>query len=468
MVAVLGDSEMSRGSVEDIKGKKVLVVGMGKSGKAAVQAMVKLGAEVSVQDNKEKEDLDPQLITFLRERSVKCYLGSQPDDMSAFDMLILSPGVSPELDFIKEAKKAGAEITGELEIAYRVGHGKYVAITGTNGKTTTTTLVGEIYKAAGRKTYVVGNIGVAVISKALAAEDDSWLVTETSSFQLETIKDFQPEISAILNLTPDHMDRHKTMENYGKAKAAIFRNQTPDQYFVVNHDDSECMKLAKKCRAQVVPFSRKEVLDHGVFVDGDTIIVKEKDGKITEICRPEEIGIPGPHNLENALAATAMAFFGGIPADVIARVLRSFRGVEHRLEICNTIDDIKFVNDSKGTNPDASIKAIEAMKENIILIAGGYDKDASFDEFVDAFDGRVKMLLLMGKTATKIKNAAEKAGFTDSIILKDMEACVREAYRIAQPGDVVLLSPACASWDMYTSFEQRGRHFKDCVRALER
>lgn len=459
---------MAKGNVTDMKNKKVLIVGMGNSGKAAAQAMVKLGADVSVQDNKFEDSIDPQLLTFLREKSVKCYLGCQPDDMSIFDMLILSPGVSPELSFIKEAQAAGAEITGELEIAYRVGHGNYVAITGTNGKTTTTTLVGEIYKAAGKKTYVVGNIGVAVISKALSAEDDSWLVTETSSFQLETIRDFKPEVSAILNLTPDHLDRHKTMENYGKAKAAVFRNQTPDQYCVINYDDEECMKLVWDCKAKIVPFSRKKTLDFGVYVDGDTIIIKDEDGSIKEICRPVELQIPGAHNLENALAACAIAYFGGIEPSVIADVLRSFKGVEHRIELCGVIDDIRFVNDSKGTNPDASIKAIEAMKNNIILIAGGYDKNSSFDEFVNAFDGRVKALLLMGKTATKIKEAAEKAGFTDSIILKDMEACVREAYRIAQPGDVVLLSPACASWDMYTSFEQRGKHFKDCVQALER
>lgn len=459
---------MSEKSITDMKDKQVLIVGMGNSGKAAAQAMAKLGASVSVQDNKKEEDIDPQLLTFLKDRFIKYYLGCEPTDMSVFDMLILSPGVSPELDFIKKAKEAGAEIIGEIEIAYRVGHGNYVAITGTNGKTTTTTLVGEIYKAAGKKTYVVGNIGVAVISKALSAEDDSWLITETSSFQLETIKEFRPEVSAILNLTPDHMDRHKTMENYGRAKAAVFRNQTPDQYCIVNYDDEQCMKLAEDCKAKVVPFSRKTTLDFGVYVDGDTIIIKDEEGKITEICRPVELKIPGAHNLENALAACAVAFFGGIEPEIIADVLRSFRGVEHRIELCNEIDDIKFVNDSKGTNPDAAIKAIEAMKKNIILIAGGYDKGASFDEFVKAFDGRVKTLLLMGKTATKIKEAAEKTGFTESIILKDMEACVREAYRIAQPGDVVLLSPACASWDMYTSFEQRGKHFKSCVQALER
>lgn len=459
---------MGKGNITDIANKKILVVGMGNSGKAAVQAMVKLGADVSVQDNKDVENIDSQLITFLTEKSVTCYLGCEPDDMSVFDMLILSPGVSPELSFIKEAQAAGAEIIGEIEIAYRVGKGNYVAITGTNGKTTTTTLVGEIYKEAEKKTYVVGNIGVAVISKALSAEDDSWLITETSSFQLETIKEFRPQVSAILNLTPDHMDRHKTMENYGKAKAAVFKNQTPDQYCVINYDDKECLKLAENCKAKVVPFSHNTTLDFGVYVDGDTIIVKDEDGKITEICRPVDLRIPGVHNLENALAACAIAYFGGIDPEVISKVLRTFRGVEHRIELCNTIDDIRFVNDSKGTNPDASIKAIEAMKKDIILIAGGYDKNSSFEELAKALDGKVKTLLLLGKTAPKIKEAAEKEGFENSIILKDMEACVREAYRIAQPGDVVLLSPACASWDMYTSFEQRGKHFKDCVQALER
>ena len=458
---------MSNSMISDMKDKKVLIVGMGKSGKAAAQAMVKLGADVCVQDSKKEEEVDPQLRVFLKDRNIKCYWNDQPKDMSVFDMLILSPGVPPRLDFIDEAKKHGAEIIGELEIAYRVGKGNYVAITGTNGKTTTTTLVGEIYKAAGKKTYVVGNIGVAVISKALSAEEDSWLITETSSFQLETIKDFCPEISAVLNLTPDHMDRHQTMEKYADAKAQIFKNQNKNQYCIINYDDEECFKLAEKCSASVVPFSRKHELDFGAYVHDDIIIVRDKE-KAVEICRADELQIPGAHNLENALAACAIAYFGGIDPEVISKVLKEFRGVEHRIELCNEIDGVGFVNDSKGTNPDAAVKAIEAIKKDIILIAGGYDKDSFFDDFVKAFDGRVKALLLMGKTATKIKDAAEKVGFTKSIILKDMEACVREAYRIAEPGDTVLLSPACASWDMYTSFEQRGNHFKSCVRALER
>ena len=451
-----------------MKDKKTLIVGMGNSGKAAAEAMVGLGADVSVQDSKTEEKIDPQLMALLKENNVKCYLGEVPEDMSAFDMLIVSPGVPLELGFIQDAKAAGAEIIGELEVAYRMGKGKYVAITGTNGKTTTTTLVGEIYKASGQDTHVVGNIGVAVISKALTVNDDSWMVTECSSFQLETIKEFTPEVSAILNLTPDHLDRHKTMENYGAAKAQVFANQKAGQYCVVNYDDKVCFALAEKCEATVVPFSRVEELEFGAFVKDGRIVIRNQAGSMIDICGTDELKIPGSHNLENALAACAIAYFGGIAVDVIADVMKTFAGVEHRIEQCAVVNGVRYVNDSKGTNPDAAIKAIEAMKENIILIAGGYDKNSSFDEFAEAFDGKVKKLLLLGKTAEKIKEAAEKVGFTETVILEDMDACVNEAYKVAQPGDVVLLSPACASWDMYTSFEQRGRHFKDCVSALER
>lgn len=451
-----------------MKDKNILVVGMGNSGKATTQALLKLGANVYVQDSKDEENIDQQLMTFLKEKNVECYLGKVPKDVSTFDLIVVSPGVPTELSFIQEAKEEGIEVIGELELAYRIGKGNYVAITGTNGKTTTTSLVGEIYKAAGKDTHVVGNIGVAVSSKALTAEDDSWMITECSSFQLETIKTFKPEVSAILNLTPDHLNRHKTMENYGAAKARIFENQSENEYCIVNYDDEECFKLADKCKAKVVPFSRCEELDFGAFVKDGYITVVNEEGISVQVCAADELKIPGLHNLENALAACAIAYFGGISETVIAYVLRTFAGVEHRIEICNEIDGVKYVNDSKGTNPDAAIKAIEAMKENIVLIAGGYDKDSSFDEFVAAFDGRVKALLLLGKTATKIKEAAEKVGFTNSIILKDMDDCVKEAQRISKPGDIVLLSPACASWDMYTSFEQRGRHFKDCVRRLER
>lgn len=453
-------------NLDNIKDKKVLVVGMGKSGIAAVEAMVKLGADVYVQDSKAADDVAEDLMAFLQNNNVKCSFGCTPEDMGIFDMVILSPGVPPELAFIEEAKKSGAEVIGELEVAYRFGKGNYVALTGTNGKTTTTTLVGEIFEKAGRETHVVGNIGVAVISKSLDVDDDAWLVTETSSFQLETICDFKPVVSAVLNLTPDHLNRHKTMENYGAAKARIFENQDESQYLVINYDDKVCYDLAKACKAKVVPFSRMEQLDFGAFVKDGYIVIKNENGDEIRFCRTEELSIPGTHNLENALAAAAVAYFAGLDADVITKALVEFQGVEHRIEFCGEVDGVRFVNDSKGTNPEASIKAIDAMKGGVVLIAGGYDKGSTFDELIEGFNGKVKHMVLLGKTAPAIKETAERHGFTNSIIVENMEECVKEGFRLAEAGDTVLLSPACASWDMYKSFEQRGEHFKECVKKL--
>ncbi|NLY71483.1 MAG: UDP-N-acetylmuramoyl-L-alanine--D-glutamate ligase, partial [Clostridiales bacterium] len=355
-----------------------------------------------------------------------------------------------------------------VELAWRIGKGKYVAITGTNGKTTTTILTGEIFKAAGRKTEVVGNVGVAVTKKAISSTPDTWMITEISSFQLETTKTFHPHISAILNITPDHMDRHQTLENYAKAKSLIYQNQDEDDYCVINFDDKESYKLKDGCKAKLVPFSRTKALDFGVLVKDGTIVVKDMRGKAHDICKVDCITIPGDHNLENALAATAIAFFAGISPEIIRKTLMSFKGVEHRLELCGEINGVRFVNDSKGTNPDASIKAIEAIEDKIVLIAGGFDKGSSFDELIDAFIQKGRALILLGKTAMKIKDTAEKKGFTNIIVAKNMEECVRESIRVAEPGDTVLLSPACASWDMYTDFEQRGEHFKSCVKNLEK
>ncbi len=449
-----------------LKNKKVLIVGLGRSGEAALDLALHQGAEVSVQDSKPEENIDPELLKKLRDARVRGWFAETPRDMGVYDMLVLSPGVPVDLPFVTNAKAGGAEIIGELELAYRISRGRYVGITGTNGKTTTTTLVGEIFKAAGRETYVVGNIGVPVIKGARECSDDGWMVTEISSFQLETVDAFRPEVSAILNLTPDHLNRHKTMENYGAAKARIFGRQSADQYCVVNYDDPLCYALADDCPAEVIPFSRKELLDTGAFVRDGQIVIRRKDGEEVIICGADELKIPGSHNLENALAAAAVSYFAGVDPAVIGQVCRSFGGVEHRIEPVAEIDGVRYVNDSKGTNPDAAIKAIEAMKENIILIAGGYDKASDFTEFVQAFDGRVKKLVLLGVTAEKIRETAEQAGFSNIVMCADMEECVREAAREAVPGDVVLLSPACASWDMYKSFEERGEHFKTCVQKL--
>lgn len=454
--------------MKNFKDKKVLVVGMGKSGIAAVQALLKLEARVYVQDVKEAADMDSQLLAFLQDKIQGLYLGCDPDPSEAFDVLVLSPGVSPRMPFIVRAKEQGAEIIGELEIAYRVGQGNYVAITGTNGKTTTTTLTGEIFRKSGRWTYVVGNIGVAVISKALSAEADSWLITETSSFQLETIRTFHPKIAAILNLTPDHMDRHESMERYGDAKARIFENQEEEDFLILNWDDPALRKYGEKARSRVVPFSRREILPFGVFVEEGMITIADGEGQKTVLMPSSDLQIPGDHNLENALAAVGISWFAGISPEDIREVLRTFQGVEHRMEFSGEVDGIRFINDSKGTNPDASIKAIQAVKGPILLIAGGYDKASSFEEFIQAFDGRVKELILLGKTAEKIAETARQMGFDRITLVKDMDEAVKAAYQKGASGDTVLLSPACASWDMYRNFEQRGEHFKECVARLQK
>lgn len=455
-------------NLDNVRRKSVLIVGFGKSGIAAAGVMSRLGAFVTVQDSKRESEIDKGLLSIYRRKGVQFCLDRTPEDMGAFDIVILSPGVSPELPFVQEAKEKGAEITGELELAYRIAKGDYVAITGTNGKTTTTTLTGEIFENSGRKTFVGGNIGVAVATEAAQSQEGDWLVTECSSFQLETTKYFTPKISAILNLSPDHLNRHHTFENYANAKAKIFANQREDSWFVTNYNDETCRKLAESCRAKIAWFSRTEEVPCGTFVKDGRITVKDSDGSLTDICGTDEIQIPGGHNVENVLAAAALAWFSGIDAKVIAGTVRAFKGVEHRLEYCANIDGVRYYNDSKGTNTDASITAVRGIGENIILIAGGDAKGQNFDCLVKEFPGRVKKLLLMGRDAGMIQESCDKLGFRDYQFCKDMSECVRTAASLAEAGDNVVLSPACASWDMYDNFEQRGRHFKELVKELER
>lgn len=457
---------MENNNLNNIKGKRVLIVGLGKSGIAAVQAMLALKARITVQDSKTEDKIDGQLLSFLRGRGIELCLGTVPEDMGAFDMAILSPGVDPELPFIREAREKGVEITGELEIAYRIAQGNFIAITGTNGKTTTTTLVGEIISKAGRKTHVVGNIGVAVIAKALDAEAEDWLVTETSSFQLQTVKYFKPIVSAILNITPDHLNRHHTMKEYSLAKANIFANQDENGFCVINDEDGICRELARKCKCQVVPFSAERTLERGAFIKNGKIVFADRDGSISELCGENELQIIGKHNLENALAAAAICFCAGISPEIIGRGLREFKGVAHRIEYCGSIDGVNFYNDSKGTNVDASLTALKALKKNIILIAGGDGKGQDFEPLAAGFESRVKHLVLLGRDGPLIAEAADKSGFKDYSYGTDMEQCVRIAFDLAEAGDTVLLSPACASWDMYENFEQRGDHFKDVVSRL--
>ncbi|QXM05812.1 UDP-N-acetylmuramoyl-L-alanine--D-glutamate ligase [Crassaminicella indica] len=448
-----------------VKDKRVLVVGLGTSGIPTVNVLLKLGANVTVNDMK-KEDALKDILKEIDTSKVNFILGQHPKTLSNFDMVVLSPGVPTDLSFIIKAKDIGITVIGELELAYRLCKGKFIAITGTNGKTTTTALTGEIFKKAEKETYVVGNIGIAAISKALDASEEAIMVTETSSFQLESIIDFKPKISAILNITPDHLNRHKTMENYIMAKADIFKNQDEKDYLVLNVDNELTYGLKKYAKAEIIPFSRKVHLEKGAYVSDEHIVVKEENKKEKIICSVDDLKIPGKHNLENALAATAICYWAGIDADVIGDTLRGFMGVEHRIEFVDEIKGVRFINDSKGTNPDAAIKAVEAIKTPIVLIAGGMDKGSDFKAFIDVLKGKVKEMILIGETAEKIKKTADENGFNACTIVENMEQAVKISAKVAQKGDTVLLSPACASWDMYPSFEVRGKHFKECIKKL--
>lgn len=440
--------------------QKALVIGLGKSGYAAAELLHTNGVSVDLYDQKESE----KALQLAEQTGGQISFGDRPSSVKGYDFLVLSPGVPTDKDFVTEAAEDGAEIIGELELACRYGRGQYIAITGTNGKTTTTTLTYEICKEGGYQAELVGNIGIPVTSKAMESSDESCLVTECSSFQLETIHQFRPVVSAILNVTPDHLDRHKTMENYIDAKANVFMNQTADNYYVYNADDEATTKLAERCPARAVPFSSTKQLTEGAFVkDGNVVICL--DGAETVICAVDEILIPGDHNLQNVLAAALMSFCYGVDPEKIASAIRKFKGVEHRMEDCGTINGVRYVNDSKGTNPDAAIKAVTSYR-NIILIAGGYDKKSSYDELTACFEGRVKAMVLIGVTAPKIRESAENAGFTNIYDENTMEDAVKKCSELAEPGDTVLLSPACASWDMYPNFEVRGRDFKKCVEAL--
>ncbi|SHH12387.1 UDP-N-acetylmuramoyl-L-alanine--D-glutamate ligase [Tepidibacter thalassicus] len=448
----------------NLKNKKVLLVGLAKTGISTVKKLISMGADVIVNDIKNEEQLKDIIIN-LKGYNVKYVLGKHIENINDIDLTIVSPGVPLDLLFIKKLKENNIEVIGEVEFSYRLCKGTFIGITGTNGKTTTTTLVGEIFKAVNKNTYVVGNIGNPVIDVVDKSNENSILITELSSFQLESIKYFRPKVSAILNITEDHLDRHKTMENYINAKARIFENQNEEDFTILNYDCPIVRSMASKCRSKVIFFSRREILDEGVFVKEDNIVIKFKDIN-TILMNKNEISIPGDHNLENSLAAICIGVVLNLDLNLIKNTLKTFDGVEHRLEFVRKINDIKFINDSKGTNPDASIKAIKSYKDPIVLIAGGMDKKSDFKEFVKYFNGRVKELVLMGETADIIEKTANKEGFFNCHKVKNMKEAVKKSYELAKSGDVVLLSPACASWDMYESYEVRGKDFKNEVFSL--
>ena len=455
--------------MNDYNDKKILITGLGISGVAAFDALIQIDVLPTVFDDRNIEINEPKLFEKLKAAHTDYYLNGENVPDEPWDFVVKSPGVPPWHPVIEMARRRGAEIIGELELSLRLGRGLYAAITGTNGKTTTTTLAGEIFREAGIKSSVCGNIGRAVVTEAMEADDDTWLVTEVSSFQLDDTKLFNPKIAAFLNITPDHMDRHKTIENYAAAKAKIFANQGPDDFLVYNADDELVTALAKTASSKQFPFSRKQSLETGAYVkDGKLVFSGGAGAKPVAVIDAGELHIPGLHNLENALAAMAVAFAAGISPVHIEKTLKSFRGVEHRLEFVTDIEGVRFVNDSKGTNPDAAVKAIEAVGNGILLIAGGYDKGADFSEYIRLSKCRVKKLLLFGATARKIRQCALEGGFSedDALMVGGMDEAVTTGFRLAAPGDTILLSPACASWDMYENYEQRGAHFKAAALGL--
>jgi UDP-N-acetylmuramoylalanine--D-glutamate ligase len=450
----------------DLKNKKVLVAGTGISGMGAAGLLMKTEAELVLYDGNRELTVEGIQAKLPEKKGIQIIIGDLTDEVIAtLDIAVLSPGVPTDAPFVMRMKEAGVLIWGELELADQFARGTVLAITGTNGKTTTTTLVGEILKNFYKDVYVVGNIGTAYTGVAMATTDGSYVVAETSSFQLETIDEFHPRVSAILNLTPDHLNRHHTMEGYVNAKKNIMKNQTAEDFVILNYDDPLTKAIGDSAVPQVIYFSSTQILEEGYYFH-DRKIYYAHDGKKEVICSASGLKILGLHNMENIMAAVAMASCVGVPMEKIRETITSFMGVEHRIEYVTEKRGVSYYNDSKGTNPDAAIKAVQAMVRPTILIGGGYDKQSTYDEWVEAFDGKVKYLVLLGETANKIAECARRHGFENIIMTESLEEAVKVCAGKAQSGDAVLLSPACASWDMFKSYEERGRIFKDLVHKL--
>ena len=451
----------------DTAGKEVLVFGLGISGIGAGSLLEKRGARVVLYDGNEKLDKDKIREQLGEDSSARIITGPFPEELlGELDLVVLSPGVPTDLPVIEKMREMGIEIIGEIELAYLFGRGEILAITGTNGKTTTTSLLGEIAKNAFDSVFVVGNIGNPYTAVVDQTRDDSVIVAEMSSFQLESIVTFRPRVSAILNLTPDHLNRHHTMEAYIQAKENITRNQTEEDFCVLNYEDEVLRKFGESLRAQVIWFSSARKLEAGIYLEDGHIIYRGAKGAEELLCSVDELQLLGTHNYENVMAASAMAIAYGVPMDVIRDTVKAFRGVEHRIEFVAEKGGVAYYNDSKGTNPDAAIKAVQAMKRPTVLIGGGYDKQSDYREWIESFGGKVKLLVLLGATKEKIAAQAKECGFTDYVFADSFDEAVQRAASAAAPGDAVLLSPACASWDMFRSYEERGDKLKEIVNSL--
>ena len=450
----------------DLKDKKVLVFGAGKSGIGAADLLGAVGALPVIYDGNPDLDKDSVKARTKGGYDLEIFAGELPEEVvDSLDLVVLSPGVPTDLPVVKSFYEKKLPVWSEVELAYRTGKGEVLAITGTNGKTTTTALLGKIMGDACESVFVVGNIGTAYTSKSLEMKENSVTVAEISSFQLETIDEFRPKVSAILNITEDHLNRHHTMEEYIRVKELITKNQGPEDVCVLNYEDEVLRKFGENIVPKVVYFSSLRKLDQGIYLDGDQIILRTADKEIP-IVKTGELKILGRHNHENVMAAAAMAYYAGVPVESIHKSVCEFTAVPHRIEYVTEKNGVAYYNDSKGTNPDAAIKGIQAMNRPTLLIGGGYDKESSYDEWIQSFDGKVRYLVLIGQTKEKIKAAAERLGFTDIILCEDLKEAVQVCADRAQSGDAVLLSPACASWGQFDNYEQRGDMFKEYVKAL--
>ncbi len=455
----------------ELKYKTVVVIGMGLSGVSAAKLLAQKGARVIINDYKTREELIPYLEALKSYPDIKIVTGGHPEGIvnTHTDLVVKNPGIPMDIKPLIKARNLGIKVLTEVEIAYLFTRAPIIGITGTNGKTTTTALLGEIFKDSGGKVYVAGNIGVPLCDIAEKAPPDSWIVAELSSFQLEGTEKFKPRISAILNISEDHMDRHGTLEGYLEAKKNIFKNQGEDDFCVLNNDDLLLSEIAVggQVQTRLLLFSLREELKNGIYIKDGHIVIG-KDGKIVPVCPMEEVGIPGKHNLENALAATAVAYAAEIKPQSIGKTLKSFKGVSHRLEKVGDFRGITFINDSKGTNVEATLKALDSFPQPIVLIAGGKDKGAEFDLLAFHIKEKVKHLILLGETSEKIAQAVNSQEFKNYSRVKTLEEAVEKAYQLAEEGDMVLLSPACASWDMFNNYEERGEDFKKAVKSLGR
>lgn len=446
--------------------EKYLIVGAGRSGICSANMLYELGKDFVIYDSKTDLDTDSIIERLDKKDGVQFILGDITEkDLDGITVCVVSPGVPLTTPVMKAVTAKNIPVWSEIELAYRYDKGGVIGITGTNGKTTTTALTYEIVKKWNSKTLLVGNIEIPYTGLALTSEEGGATVAEISSFQLETMLTFKPKVSAILNITPDHLDRHGSMENYENVKKSITKNQDENDFCVLNYEDEVLREFGKTLKCNVVFFSSQRKLTDGLYYEDGGIYIAKK-GESTLFIRTDETNLVGLHNFENIMAATAMTLSFGVDIDTIRQAVKNFTAVEHRIEFVCEKKGVKYYNDSKGTNTDAAIKAIDAMPSTTVLIAGGYDKKSEYDEWVSRFPGKVRKLVLIGQTKENIAAACDKIGFKDYVFAESLEDAVKISAEAAQSGDCCLLSPACASWGMFKNYQQRGTMFKELVKAL--